>query len=119
MIVIKITGNAFSNYNQYHCQELNSTLNITMMSKSELFYLGGKTVTVTGGALGIGKACCEMLAQFGAKVVVSDYDLKAAEATSESINEKGVTSIAIDCNVLDDSALVKLVDSTVKYFGSL
>lgn len=89
------------------------------MNKSELFDLKGKTAIITGGAGGIGKACCEMLAEFGANVVVSDYDMEAAEATSKAINEKGGTSIAIDCNVLKDEALVNLVDKTIEKFGSI
>lgn len=89
------------------------------MNKSELFDLKGKTAIITGGAGGIGKACCEMLAEFGANVVVSDYDMEAAEATSKAINEKGGTSIAIDCNVLKDEALINLVDKTIEKFGSI
>ena len=89
------------------------------MDTSKLFDLKGKTAIVTGGAAGIGKACCEMLAAFGANVVVSDYNLEAATETSKSINDKGGKSIAIDCNVLEDAALVNLVDQTVKHFGSI
>lgn len=89
------------------------------MKQSKLFDLTGKTAIVTGGAGGIGKACCEMLAEFGAKVVVSDYNLEAAQETSKAINEKGGISIAIDCNVLEDDALINLVNETVKQFGSI
>ena len=89
------------------------------MDTSKLFDLTGKTAIVTGGAGGIGKACCEMLAAFGANVVVSDYNLDAAKETSKAINDKGGKSIAIDCNVLEDSALVNLVDETVKHYGSI
>lgn len=89
------------------------------MDTSKLFDLTGKTAIVTGGAGGIGKACCEMLAAFGAKVVVSDYNLAAAKETSKAINDQGGKSIAIDCNVLEDSALINLVDETIKHFGSI
>lgn len=89
------------------------------MDTSKHFDLKGKTAIVTGGAGGIGKACCEMLAAYGANVVVSDYDMEAAEKTSKSINDNGGTSIAIDCNVLKDEALVNLVDKTISEFGSI
>ncbi len=59
------------------------------MDTSKLFDLTGKTAIVTGGAGGIGKACCEMLAAFGANVVVSDYNLEAAKETSKAINDNG------------------------------
>lgn len=89
------------------------------MNTSKFFDLKGKTAIVTGGAGGIGKACCEMLAAYGANVVVSDYDMEAAKKTSEEINNNDGTSIAIDCNVLEDEALVNLVDETIKKFGSI
>ena len=89
------------------------------MKTNELFNLNGKTAIVTGGANGIGKASCEMLAAFGANVVVSDYNLQAAQKTSMEINEKGGKSIAVDCDVTKDAALVNLVDTTVQEFGSI
>lgn len=89
------------------------------MDTSKHFNLKNKTAIVTGGAGGIGKACCEILAAYGAKVVVSDYNLEAAKETSKAINDNGGTSIAIDCNVLEDEALVNLVEKTLKAFGSI
>ncbi|TXD47215.1 glucose 1-dehydrogenase [Polaribacter sp. IC073] len=89
------------------------------MDTSKFFDLKGKTAIITGGANGIGKASCEILAAYGAKVVVSDYNLEAAEKTAKEINDKGGKAIAIDCNVLEDDALVNLVDQTVKEFGSI
>lgn len=89
------------------------------MDTSNLFDLKGKTAIITGGANGIGKASCEMLAEHGAKVVVSDYDLEAAEKTAGQINDSGGTAIAIDCDVTKDEALVNLVDQTVEEFGGI
>ena len=89
------------------------------MDTSKFFDLNGKTAIVTGGANGIGKASCEILAAYGAKVVVSDYNLEAAEKTAKDINANGGKAIAIDCDVTNDEALVNLVDKTVKEFGSI
>lgn len=89
------------------------------MKTTELFNLKGKTAIVTGGANGIGKASCEMLAAFGANVVVSDYNMDSAEKTSEEINNNGGNTIAIDCDVTKDDALVNLVDKTIEEFGSI
>ena len=89
------------------------------MDTSKLFDLSGKTAIVTGGANGIGKASCEILAAFGAKVVVSDYNLKAAQKTSDQINSQGGTSMAIDCDVTKDEALVNLVEKTVDKLKSI
>lgn len=89
------------------------------MDTSKFFGLKGKTAIVTGGANGIGKACCEILAAYGAKVVVSDYNLEAAQKTSKEINDDGGETIAIDCDVTKDEALVNLVKKTIEAFGSI
>jgi 7-alpha-hydroxysteroid dehydrogenase len=89
------------------------------MDISKLFDLKGKTAIVTGGANGIGKASCKILAAYGANVVVSDYNLEAAIKTAKEINANNGKAIAIDCDVTKDEALVNLVDKTVKEFGGI
>jgi len=89
------------------------------MDTSKLFDLKGKTAIITGGANGIGKASCEMLAAYGANVVVSDYNLEDAKKAAKEINDNGGKVIAIDCDVTKDEALVKLVDKTVEEFGGI
>jgi 7-alpha-hydroxysteroid dehydrogenase len=89
------------------------------MDTSKFFDLKGKTAIVTGGANGIGKACCEILAAYGANVVVSDYNLDDAKKTSKEINDDGGKAIAVHCDVTKDEALVSLVEQTVKEFGGI
>ena len=45
----------------------------------------GKVAVVTGGANGIGAAICERLHAEGARVVVADLDLTAAQSVSEKL----------------------------------
>ena len=59
-----------------------------------------------------------MLTAFGANVVVSDYNLDAAQEVSQEIEKYG-GSVVIDCDVTKDEALVRLVDETVKYYENL
>ncbi|MBW8889817.1 MAG: SDR family NAD(P)-dependent oxidoreductase [Fibrobacteres bacterium] len=47
--------------------------------------LQGKVAVVTGGASGIGRACCEALAAHGAKVVVADLDPASGEAAAAAL----------------------------------
>ena len=89
------------------------------MNKSNLFNLEGKTAIVTGGANGIGKASCKILAAHGARVVVSDYNLEAAKEAANEINEAGGEAIAIDCDVTKDEALVNLVERTIEKFDGI
>ena len=64
--------------------------------------LAGKVAFVTGGASGIGKACCEeALAREGAQVIVSDRDGDGAAAVAGAI---GGTARALALDVTDEAA---------------
>ncbi|MCP1995914.1 glucose 1-dehydrogenase [Flavobacterium sp. HSC-61S13] len=89
------------------------------MDTSKLFNLTGKTAVVTGGAAGIGKASCQILAAYGAQVVVSDYNLEAAQQTADEIQKSGGKALAIHCDVTKDEALVNLVDQTISAYGGI
>ena len=53
----------------------------------------GKVALVTGGAMGLGKADCEMLAAEGARVIVTDREVEAAHKVAEAI---GGDAMALD-----------------------
>ncbi len=89
------------------------------MNTSELFNLKGKTAIVTGGANGIGKATCIILAQHGANISIGDFNLEDAQKTAKEIEALGVKAIAVSCNVLKDDDLVNLVETTVKELGGV
>lgn len=76
----------------------------------------GKTVVVTGGANGIGRAMCIRFAAEGAKVViVADLDRAAAAEVAREI-EGGE---AIPCNVASESEVASLVDHVLKVHGPI
>ncbi|WP_439184922.1 glucose 1-dehydrogenase [Carboxylicivirga taeanensis] len=89
------------------------------MDTNALFDLSHKTAIVTGGANGIGKASCEILAAFGAKVIVSDYNYEAAKATAAEIEKSGGIAHAIRCDNTKDEDLVNLVNQTLEKYGSI
>lgn len=89
------------------------------MSIQSLFDLSGKVAIVTGGGDGIGKGCCEMLAEAGASVVVSDVNVENAEKVAKQIKDAGGKALSIECNVLKDEDLVRLVETAVKEFGGV
>ncbi len=89
------------------------------MFLNNFFSLEGKTAIVTGGGNGIGKASGLMLARAGAAVAVSDLKLEDAQKTADEINANGGKAIAVECNVTEDSHLVKLVSETKKAFGCI
>jgi 3-oxoacyl-[acyl-carrier protein] reductase len=54
---------------------------------------------VTGGASGIGKAICRVLATRGVHIVVGDVNFADASVTAEEISKMGVTATPVKCDV--------------------
>ncbi|MBX7172254.1 MAG: SDR family oxidoreductase [Pyrinomonadaceae bacterium] len=79
----------------------------------------GKTVVVTGGALGIGRATCEILAERGANVVILDWDETAGEELWGKLKNEGVSTIFEKVNVADFEAVKGAVERAHKTFGSI
>jgi len=79
----------------------------------------GKSVVVTGGALGIGQAVCVLLAQRGASVAILDWDAQAGNETCESIKQAGGKAIFEKVNVADFEAVKTAVEKTRNTFGSV
>lgn len=65
----------------------------------EKYRLDGKIAVVTGGAGGIGLACCQALAEAGAKVVVADADPTLAAAACDHLAGIGLESLALAFDV--------------------
>jgi 3-oxoacyl-[acyl-carrier protein] reductase len=82
--------------------------------------LTGKSVLVTGGARGIGRACCLMLARAGASVAVNyRVETPSAEMLVEEIEAMGGEAFALAADVAKRSDAEMLVDETVARFGSI
>ena len=78
-----------------------------------------KVAIVTGGGRGIGEAACKLLAQAGAKLVVTDIDDDAANSVAKSIIDEGGEAIAIKHDVSSESAWQNVMDQTIESFGRL
>ena len=81
--------------------------------------LDGKVAIVTGAGMGMGAATARVMAGYGAKVIVSDINVPAAEATTESIRAAGGIAHVVACNVADEEQVKALVAETVATFGRL
>lgn len=90
-----------------------------MNTSSSLLNLDNYVAIVTGGGNGIGAASCKLLAQHGAMVVVADLKLDAAQKVVNEIKTQGFQAIAVECNVLNDEDLVRLVETTVKQYHKI
>ncbi|MDD5039271.1 MAG: SDR family oxidoreductase [Dehalococcoidales bacterium] len=81
--------------------------------------LKGKVAVVTGSASGMGKAIAILYAKEGARVVVSDLNMKGAEETVAAIKANGGTAIAILTNVAKEDDIQKMIDTAVKTYGTV
>ncbi|MCC6329340.1 MAG: SDR family oxidoreductase [Acidobacteria bacterium] len=79
----------------------------------------GKTVVVTGGALGIGRAVCELLAERGAAVAIVDRDERAAREVGAHIESNGGKAVVHALDVSNFDEVKTAVDTTHAAFGSV
>jgi NAD(P)-dependent dehydrogenase (short-subunit alcohol dehydrogenase family) len=79
----------------------------------------GKTVFVTGGALGIGRAACEIFAERGAGVSIVDRDEKAGRELCFSIEQAGGRAMFHAMDVADFDEVRIAAEATNAAFGSI
>ena len=75
----------------------------------EDFNFSGKTVLVTGGAQGIGRAIVEAFALRGARVMIADLRLAQAQALTAQLKEQACQVEAVDIDLADATAVSRLV----------
>ncbi len=69
----------------------------------------GKTIVVTGGALGIGKATCELLSERGASVAILDMNRAEGEQTLKEITENGAKAAFYQVDVSNKEQLEEAI----------
>jgi NAD(P)-dependent dehydrogenase (short-subunit alcohol dehydrogenase family) len=84
----------------------------------ELLDFTGKSVLITGGATGIGRATALAFAGQGAAVAIGDVDDRS-EDTVKAIEKLGGRAFFRRTDVRDAGQVSALVDATVSAFGSL
>jgi NAD(P)-dependent dehydrogenase (short-subunit alcohol dehydrogenase family) len=81
--------------------------------------LTGKVAIITGGALGIGAAACEMMAREGASVAVTDVLDNDGESTAGRIQAADGTARFWHLDVSDEAAVERVFREVVEAFGRL
>jgi NAD(P)-dependent dehydrogenase (short-subunit alcohol dehydrogenase family) len=78
-----------------------------------------KVALVTGAASGLGLETAKAFAESGASVALADWDERAVHSAAEELAAKGHKTLAIQCDVADDSQVEAMVWQTVSAFGRL
>ncbi|NHZ62040.1 3-hydroxybutyrate dehydrogenase [Massilia genomosp. 1] len=81
--------------------------------------LQDKVSVITGAASGIGKHIAKVYFESGAKVVIADLDLKAAEATAKELDPSGERSMAVAMNVTSEAEVEAGIAAVAARFGGI
>ncbi|MBO5913195.1 MAG: SDR family oxidoreductase [Clostridia bacterium] len=79
----------------------------------------GKTVLITGAAVGIGRGCAIQFAKNGANVVLLDYNAETLKATEQEIKNITENTLSIVCDISDNVAVLNAVEKAVERFGKI
>ena len=81
--------------------------------------LAGKTAIVTGGAVGIGRACVERMAEEGASVAIFDVLDAQGKAFAADLTARGRNVTYQHVDVTDEAAMKSAIDRTARDLGGL
>jgi len=80
--------------------------------------LEGKVAIVTGGASGIGKACCEAMAEAGAKIVVADVNEETGHKTIERLKHHfRAEAVFVRVDVANKASVDGMIKAALDKFG--
>jgi len=81
--------------------------------------VSGKIALVTGGAMGMGRTHCELLAAEGATVIVTDMNETEGQATVKSIIADGGKAEFLPLNVTVEAEWISAVEKIVASHGQI
>lgn len=81
--------------------------------------VSGKTVVITGGGRGIGRAVAERLGRDGARVALLDVNSADLDTTRAALEAKGVMARGYEVNVAVEEQVVATMDRVMSDFGRI
>lgn len=82
--------------------------------------LKGKTIVVTGGGSGLGKAMTKYFLELGANVAISSRNLEKLQNTAKELEEKtGGLCLPVQCDVREHHQVEAMRDAVIAHFGKV
>ncbi len=81
--------------------------------------LAGQVVLITGGGSGIGAATARLAAERGARIVLADLKVEAAEAVAGGLSAAGASAMALHMDVTDETSIEAGVGAIAAQFGRI
>jgi NAD(P)-dependent dehydrogenase (short-subunit alcohol dehydrogenase family) len=82
--------------------------------------LKGKTIVVTGGGTGLGRAMSTYFLKLGANVVITSRKLEVLKKTAQELEaETGGKVLPLACDVRNDFEVEQVLKQTLEHFGSV
>lgn len=81
--------------------------------------LQDKTIIITGGGQGLGRAMAEHLSSRGAKLALVDLNSEKLEQAVDACRANGVEARAYLCNVADETQVEQMIQQVAGDFGAI
>ena len=80
--------------------------------------LKGKTIVVTGGGSGLGKAMTAYFSELGANVVITSRNLEKLQAVKEELeSQTGGRVLPVKCDVRNYEEVEAVVEASIIYYN--
>lgn len=81
--------------------------------------LDGKIALVTGGGAGIGRACVELFAREGARVVFAEINQETGQEVEATVRAQGHSCLFVPTDVGDAQSMENFVNTSMKTHGRI
>ena len=82
-------------------------------------FFQNRTILITGGASGIGRATAAIFAREGANVIVADIDAEGAKTVAGELRSSNVGAEAVAVDVTDRIAVDDMISRGIEKFGQI